>query len=149
MKRIFLLLLVILSLPSFGQDLNPVSWTFTSAKDSTSKFQIIEIKASIQPGWHVFTADPGGDGLLIPTTVTFDTKKELSQLSPMAIEGNLHTEKMDGIGIVNYYDGDVYYRYKVEVNTNVTLTGKVEFQTCNNQMCLPPKEIEFTINLKK
>jgi DsbC/DsbD-like thiol-disulfide interchange protein len=132
-----------------AQNTKPVQWTFHAKKDIVKNKQIVEVKATIEKGWHIFTATPGGDGLLIPTTVTLESNKSITIISPATIQGKVHTENMEFMGTVNYYEGNVIYTYILDIAQDVVLKGHVEFQTCNDNMCLPPIDLPFTINLKK
>ena len=50
----------------------------------------------------------------------------------------------------NQYAGKVDFVQKVKLksNTKTNLVGSVEYQTCDDKKCLPPKKIDFTIALK-
>jgi DsbC/DsbD-like thiol-disulfide interchange protein len=50
---------------------------------------------------------------------------------------------------VNYYEKTVDFVQVVKVKgkAKTSLTGKVEFMVCNDEKCLPPSEVPFTINL--
>ena len=37
---------------------------------------------------------------------------------------------------------------KLKANAKTNVSGNVEFQTCNDEKCLPPKTVNFSIALK-
>ncbi|HRX95202.1 MAG TPA: protein-disulfide reductase DsbD family protein, partial [Chitinophagaceae bacterium] len=37
---------------------------------------------------------------------------------------------------------------KLKANAKTNVTGNVEYQTCDDEKCLPPKKVNFTIALK-
>jgi Disulphide bond corrector protein DsbC len=59
------------------------------------------------------------------------------------------TDKTLGIS-ANQYSNMVTFTQKIKLKANVktNLTGSVEYQTCDDKKCLPPKTVNFSIALK-
>ena len=53
------------------------------------------------------------------------------------VSANQYSDKVDFVQVV---------KLKGAAKTNIT--GHVEFQTCNDQRCLPPKKVTFNVALK-
>lgn len=141
--------IILASISMKAQDLNPVSWKTESSYNPTTKAQKILLIATIDKGWHVFSTNPGGDGLLIPTTVKLRVNKNVKNVQDAKTNAPIHTENMEFIGVVNYYEGNVTWEINCEVVKDGDVVCEVEYQCCSNQMCLPPTQKEFTITLKK
>ena len=59
------------------------------------------------------------------------------------------TTTMAGIdGKVTYFTGKIDYVQEVTVTGNTKITGKSEYQVCNDKMCLPPKDKDFSFDIK-
>ncbi|MCU0387900.1 MAG: protein-disulfide reductase DsbD N-terminal domain-containing protein [Chitinophagaceae bacterium] len=151
MKKFLFLFLVItgMSFYSFAQVKNPVKWSFESKKIDAKNYELI-ITASIDPGWHIYTIDHSGD-IGVATSFTFN-KNPLGDL-----KGNVKTSakpkksKDPSTGeMVAFYEGKVVFSQTVTLKSPVktTYTGSVEFMACDDKMCLPPSEKNFTINLQ-
>ncbi len=151
MKRtIFILLVVVLGPNLLNAQLNPVNWTFSSKKISDKTYEL-HLTATMQPGWHLFSQEQPEDAVAIPTgfklnnnpLVTLDGKiKEIGKLekfhdAKLDISANQYAEKVDFVQVV---------KLKSNVKTNVT--GSVEYQTCDDKKCLPPKTVTFSIPVK-
>ena len=151
MKRtIFILLVVVLGSNLLNAQLNPVNWTFSSKKISDKTYEL-HLTATMQPGWHLFSQEQPEDAVAIPTgfklnnnpLVTLDGKiKEIGKLekfhdAKLDISANQYAEKVDFVQVV---------KLKSNVKTNVT--GSVEYQTCDDKKCLPPKTVTFSIPVK-
>lgn len=150
MKRLlFLLPLFFLSLPfSFGQQVKDViQWQYNAKKTSDSTFDIT-IAAKIKEGWHIYTATPKGDGSQIPTTIKFNKNPNVKLLGKMTNNGKPVDEFIKDLDItIQYYKKSITYTQKVVAKANTVLSGVVDFQICNDQMCLPSKPENFKISL--
>jgi thiol:disulfide interchange protein DsbD len=151
MKRtILFLLVVVLGSNLLNAQLNPVNWTFTSKKISDKTYEL-HLTATMQSGWHLFSQEQPEDAVAIPTgfklnnnpLVTLDGKiKEIGKMekfhdAKLDISANQYAEKVDFVQVV---------KLKSNVKTNVT--GSVEYQTCDDKKCLPPKTVTFSIPVK-
>jgi len=128
-----------------AQILNPVKWSFTTQQLAGDTFAL-HIKASIDPGWHVY-AQQAGDGP-IPTSFTFEDNPAVKLLGPVTEKGK-QIKEFDKVfnSELRYYRDSVDFIQRVEVRGNTTLTGSLEFMVCNDVNCLPPKDVPFRFSL--
>jgi hypothetical protein len=150
MKTIILALSFLVATVSSQAQLNPVSWTFSSKKIADKTYEI-HMKATIQSGWHLYSQGQPEDAIAIPTEfklnsnplVTLDGKiKEVGAMekfhdAKLEVSANQYSNTVDFVQVV---------KLKAKAKTN--LTGAVEYQTCNDQKCLPPKTINFTVAIQ-
>lgn len=149
MKRLlFLLPLFFLALPSFAQQVKDViQWQYNARKTSDSTFDIT-IAAKIKEGWHIYTATPKGDGSQIPTTIKFDKNAHVKLVGKLTNNGKPVNEEIKDLDItIQYYKNAVTYTQKIVAKANTVLNGVVDFQICNDEMCLPSKPERFKIPL--
>ena len=84
MKRALILAIAIFtSLASFGQILEPVTWSFSSEKVSDTEYDLI-FTADIDPEWAVYSQFIGDDGP-IPTTFTFEENKSFQLIESVLL----------------------------------------------------------------
>lgn len=128
---------------------NPVSWSFSAKKISSNSYEV-HMTATIQSGWHLYSQVQPDDAIAIPTTfeiktnplVTLNGKiKEVGKLEKFVdkeldLSANQYSNKVDFVQVVNL---------KAKVKTN--FSGSVEYQTCDDKKCLPPKTVNFNIAL--
>ncbi len=128
---------------------NPVSWNFTAKKISANSYEI-HMTATIQDGWHLYSQDQPDDAIAIPTTFTINNNplislngkiKEMGKLEKfrdekLDLSANQYSKKVNFVQVVNL---------KGKVKTN--FAGNVEFQTCDDKKCLPPKKVNFNVAL--
>lgn len=151
-SRITLLcVLALLPLSICAQILTPVNWSFSAEPAAQSdsagvKTYLVHLKAAIDPGWHLY-AQKAGEGP-IPTTVTFEDNANIKLVGATEEKGN-RIDKFDKVfsSELKYYEQSVDFVQKVAVEKSTVLKGAVEFMVCNDESCLPPKEVPFSFKL--
>lgn len=147
MKTLFSLILLFVSFLAGAQVLDPIKWQFWSEKESDGQSYTLYAKASINPGWHVFSLNPGGDGLLIPTGLTVENREQYRDVGALMVEGKEIRKEMEGVGMVSYYENEVVFKLSLIPYKPCIASGFISFQLCNDRMCLPPAEAAFSVKL--
>lgn len=150
MKCIPLALFIILAAgSSFAQMIeDPTTWTYEVKKKSATDYQLI-FHLDIKAGWHIWSLHPGGDGYEIAPSFTFDKNDNVKLKGKPTEKGKATTSKMEGIdGKITYLAGKIDYMQEVTVKGSTKITGKHEYQVCNDRMCLPPKDKDFEFDIK-
>lgn len=150
MKQFFLALLILTGFGASAQTASPVSWSYTSKKISDNVYEVY-LTAAIQPGWHLYAQSQPADAIAQPTTFTFSKNPLLQYDGKVKEIGKLekfHDAKLDVSA--NQYSGKVQFVQKVKVlgKAKTAVTGKLEYQTCDDEKCLPPKTVNFSVALK-
>ena len=149
-KTVLVFLLIGISAISAKAQLNPVSWSF-SAKKIADKTYEIHLTATMQSGWHLYSQVQPEDAIAIPTDFKLNNNPLLSLEGKIKEVGKMekfHDAKLEVSA--NQYAGKVDFVQVVKLKANVktNLTGSVEYQTCDDKKCLPPKTVNFTIPVK-
>jgi thiol:disulfide interchange protein DsbD len=147
MKAVFLGMFLFATMAVSAQ--NPVTWTFTSKKLSDNSYEI-HMTATIDKGWHLYSQVQPDDAVAGPTTFTI-TGNPLIELSgkikevgkmekfhdkELEISANQYSEKVDFVQVI-----------KLKGKVKTSFSGSVEFQTCDDKKCLPPKTVNFKVAL--
>ena len=150
MKRIAAIAIIILSGISAKAQLNPVTWSFTSKKTGDKMYEI-HMVATIQNNWHLYSQKQPDDAIAIPTSFTFNKNPLFTLEGKIKEVGKMEVMKDATLGVsANQYavTVDFVQKVKMKTNTKTNLTGNVEFQTCDDKKCLPPKKVNFSIPIK-
>jgi DsbC/DsbD-like thiol-disulfide interchange protein len=148
MKKIFPIAFLLLSSISLkAQILTPVHWSY-AAKKINNHEAVLFLKATIDEGWHIYSQTVK-DGGPVKTSVTFTPSTAYtpigSTIEPMPVTRN---EKVFNMA-VSYFEKSVIFQQKIKLKVNQTIVkGTLEYMTCNNKQCLPPEDIDFTIEVK-
>lgn len=134
--------------PSFAQGIkDPTHWTYESKKISEDRYLLI-FKLQLDKGWHIWAINAGGDGLQVVPKFNFEGNKKIELIDSVQESGKLISQTMEGIeGKVNYYSDKIVYIQNVKAATGTIIKGTHEYQVCNDFMCLPPTEKEFSFTL--
>ena len=151
MKRLLLILSAFFTVAvASAQNINPVSWTFTSKKLGDKEYEI-QMLATIQQGWHLYSQSQPADAIAQPTSFQFNKNPLLDMSGKVKEVGKLEKFKDKTLDVsANQYSNKVLFVQKVKIKgkAKTNVTGKLEFQTCNDEKCLPPKSVNFSIALK-
>ncbi len=130
-----------------AQVLEPVAWSFKSEKTAENNYDII-MTATIDDTWHLYAMDLP-EGGPVATSFTFESPRDYSlEGKPVAI--NQPEVKFDNsFGMdIGMHSGTVEFRQKITVSKlPVTVSGFVTFMSCDDSQCLPPRDVEFSVNI--
>lgn len=128
---------------------NPVSWTFTAKKISADSYEV-HMTATIQNGWHLYSQHQPEDAVAIPTTFTLAKNPLLEMTGKIKEIGKLEKFHDKELNLsANQYSRKVDFVQTVKLKGKIKtkLSGSVEYQTCDDKKCLPPKTVNFTVLL--
>lgn len=150
MKRIVLLALIAFSGLSLKAQLNPVSWSFSAVKTGDKQYEI-RMVATIQQSWHLYSQVQPEDAIAIPTQFNFNANPLISLEGKIQELGKMEkfTDKNLGVS-ANQYSKTVTFvqKLKMKAKAKTKLTGSVEYQTCDDHKCLPPKTVLISVEIK-
>jgi len=135
---------------SVQAQLNPVSWSF-SAKKVADKTYEVQMVATMQTGWHLYSQIQPDDAIAIPTTFTITPNPLFTLDGKIKEVGKMEVMKDKDLGVsANQYSKTVTFVQKIKLKANVktNFKGNVEYQTCDDKKCLPPKTVNFDIAIK-
>ena len=148
-KVLLIVLLIVASFPLFAQIVRPVSWTVSQKAVGNGEIEL-GLKASIQPGWHLYSTKlPEGGPVKTTFTFTPDSGryKVIGEVSSVTKPTREHDQifNMD----LEFYSNEAIFSQRIKVLTNqpVELKGTIEYQTCNNETCtLDEHDFSFKID---
>jgi thiol:disulfide interchange protein DsbD len=150
MKKLFVpVVLVFAALSSMAQ-LSPVTWSF-STKKITDKVYEVYMKATIQKGWHLYSQKQPDDAIAIPTAFTISPNPLFKPDGKIQEVGKMEVMKDASLGVsANQYSNSVVFVQKIKLKATVktNFNGNVEYQTCDDKKCLPPKKVNFSVAIK-
>jgi thiol:disulfide interchange protein DsbD len=149
MKKFTLLFVALIAgLTLLAQSNKQVKWVFSSKKIAEKTYEV-HMTATINGDFHMYAQNVGVEGPL-PTAFVF-TKNPLVQLDGKVKEMGKLIKKYESTwsGNVNYYERTVNFIQTVKVRgtAKTNIAGKVEFMVCDDSRCLPPGEVEFSVNI--
>ncbi len=150
MKKLLVLAIVAFAALSSKAQLNPIMWSFSATKTGDKSYDIV-MKATIQNKWHLYSQTQPDDAIVIPTTFTINANPLFKLDGKISEKGKMEKFKDKDLGVsANQYSSTVTFVQKVKLKANVktNFTGNVEYQTCDDHQCLPPKKVNFSVAIK-
>jgi thiol:disulfide interchange protein DsbD len=150
MKKLSVLVLVFFSGLVSRAQLNPVTWSFSANKISDKTYEI-HMKATIQNSWHLYSQKQPDDAIAIPTAFTISPNPIFKPDGKIKEVGKMELMKDVKLGIsANQYSNSVDFvqKIKLKANAKTSFSGSVEYQTCDDKKCLPPKTVNFSVAIK-
>ncbi len=149
MKK-WLLALLLTGFATLAQaQLNPITWTF-SAKKIADKTYEVQMKATIQTKWHLYSQSQPEDAVAMPTTFVLNPNPLFTLDGKIKEIGKMEKYTDAKLGVsANQYSNSVTFTQVVKLKgkAKTSMTGTVEYQTCDDQKCLPPKKVSFKVSL--
>ena len=153
LKRLPFLFVVLLALfpnETNAQILEPVKWDISKASLDNPGEYVIVFKATIDDGWKIYANDIG-DGGPVRTDIFVDKNGGVEPVEGVEQLGRVHGPKYDQFFDMDlkWYENRAVFRQKVKVTADeATVSGYLEFMTCDATQCLPPSEVPFSFKLK-
>ncbi|MCQ2349854.1 MAG: thioredoxin family protein [Paludibacteraceae bacterium] len=136
-KVISTVCLVLVSLVAMAQIGNPITWKFTQ---QTIDDQTVEVQmnATIENGWHLYTMDNFGDDGPVSLAFTFDRLKNAKPIGKVVAKSS-HHEMFDPMFelTVKFYEKSAKFVQKFQVSGDYEISGYLKGQGCNDQACMP------------
>lgn len=126
---------------------DPTTWTYEVKKTGDNVYDLL-FKLKLKEHWHIWSMNPGGDGMQIPPEFTFDVNPAVQKVGSVKEKGKKITDSMEGVeGKVSFFHDNVVYTQQVKVTGNTLVKGELRYQVCDDKMCLPPKDKAFSFSI--
>jgi len=141
-NTLLFIFMLFVSITAFAQQ-KPAHFTVQQKQVSPTEVDLI-FSAKIDAGWHVYSTNLPADG---PTSTTLHIEKAegvtpVGKLTARGKELNVFDKAFEMK--LRYFENSVSFiqRYKITAKT-YTIKGYLEYGTCNDEMCMPPMQVEF------
>ncbi len=146
MKTYILATIISLNFCSFSQiPLNPVIWKATYIDLPNGEGEL-SFTANIENKWHIYSQRPTDAGP-IPTSFSITPSNDFLLVDKVQ-EENAHEEFVKAFDAkVFVFEKQAVFKQKIKRRNTKSYIIKtsLEFMTCNDAMCLPPKTVAFDI----
>lgn len=142
-KSIFFIVCLALSFSSFGQE---ADWTV----NYDSETELVTFTATIEEGWHLYSQKINEGIGPVATSFQFEPNKKQFKLVGKTLEPTPITEYDPNFeGELSFFKNSVAFTQKIKVKSSGEINGTITFMLCNEEMCIPPADLDFNITIKK
>jgi thiol:disulfide interchange protein len=127
---------------------NPVKWSYNAIDAGSGQCDLV-FTATIDDGWYTYSQFLESEDGPVATSFTFKPGAHY-QLVGKAAEGGEKFTLFDKVFEMNLtkFKHKATFTQRVKVlDASKPVDGYVSFMVCNDEMCLPPKDIDFSFKL--
>ena len=128
----------------------PVHWTAEVKKIDADHYDII-FTAKLDEGWELYSQFLENDEGPLPTTFIFQKNESYDRVEAVKeswVNKKKVYDKMFDMTVVKYSKNAVFTQ-RVKVSNPKNALVMIEYMSCRATSCLPPRYIEFDIDLNK
>ncbi len=150
-KFIFILIIIAGVIPLSAQIIDPVKWQ-SSVEKLTATEAELQFTATIESGWSMYAVDiPEGPIRPIPTSFVFDidpafeTGGNIFQVTKPEVKSDPMFNNMK----IGKFKNLAVFRQKIKIlkPENFSVKVTVEYMCCNDNSCLPPKQVDLEVKI--
>jgi len=126
----------------------PVTWSFSNKQVSENEFDLI-LTATIDDSWHIYSQFIGTGGP-VPTSFKFQPSPDYVLVGKVneSPKPDKIFEKVFDMEVA-FFEKRVFFTQKVKLKVPAAkIKGSITFMVCDDSQCLPPEDIDFSIDLK-
>lgn len=140
---IIVLFFIFFSLSGIAQ--SKIQWTYTY----NSEGKTIDIQANIAEGWHLYSQHVDNQIGPVPTSFTFEDNASIKLIGKVTEPTPIQKYDENFEAMLDFFEGKVVFTQRLSVKDDTILNGVVTYMLCNDTMCLPPVDEQFTITITK
>lgn len=129
-----------------AQQMEPVKWSFDAEKAADGS-HTLTFSADIEKNWVIYGMKELDDGP-IPTSINFEE-------GSYELVGDITTDSESSIADdplfmikLEKFKNEALFTQSLKISEPTTVSGWVTFMTCDGERCLPPRDIDFSFDLK-
>ena len=141
-----LLPFVLFLLPAFNISAqNPVKWSF-SVKDAGNCQADLIFTGTIDDGWYTYSQFLESEDGPVATLLTFSPAPGYKLMGKAKESGEIITvqDPVFDMKLTKFKHKAILTQRVAVTDPSKPITGYINFMVCNDEMCLPPKDTDFS-----
>ena len=127
---------------------NPVKWSF-SAKDAGNCQADLIFTATIDNGWYTYSQFLESEDGPVATLITFSPAPGYKLMGKAKEGGEIITvhDPVFDMKLTKFKHKAILTQRVAITDPSKPITGYINFMVCNDEMCLPPKDADFSFKI--
>lgn len=148
MKRFSLQILLMLAAATAAFSQNPVKWSYAQKDAGNGQFDLV-FSGTIDEGWYTYSQFLESEDGPVATSFTFDVKPHFKLVGKAVESGEIIKvyDKVFGMNLTKFKHKAVFTQRVQVSDFSKPIEGYFTYMTCNDEMCLPPKDIDFKFSI--
>jgi len=139
---------LICSIIGSAQKLSPITWQAVVENNSATT-ATVRLDATVEKGWHLYGLDLPDDGPYA-TAFSFDLPDGVSAAGGI-VPSRAPIEKYDPVFQLklSWWDSNVSFTQTFDIADGKSheISGTIHFQGCNDQTCISPQKVPFSVTI--
>ena len=125
-----------------------MTWDVEIVQGEDNEYEI-RFEASIAEGWYIYSQDNDPNAGPIPTTIEFNENADIVLEGGIVEESSHLKEGLDPIWnqVIKKYSDEVTFVQSFTISESTSIDGYYEYMTCNDESCMPPEYVEFSLDV--
>ncbi len=125
----------------------PIRWSYSATKTSDTE-AILTITVAMDKGWRIYAQKGDKDGP-VNTTFVFNPSKDYELIGSIIAPAPVIRDDKFFLSKVSCFENTAVFKQKIKLNKGQTVVkGNLEYMGAVNNMCLPVKDVDFSIPVK-
>ncbi len=127
---------------------NPVKWSYSSKDAGNGQFDLV-FTGTIDDGWYTYSQFLESEDGPVASSFTFDLKPHFKLVGKAVESGEIIKvyDKVFGMNLTKFKHKAVFTQRVQVSDFSKPIEGYFTYMTCNDEMCLPPKDVDFKFSL--
>jgi hypothetical protein len=150
-QTIIVILLLFMDKSFAQQKLNPVHWTAEVKKVDANHYDIV-FTAKLDTGWELYSQFLDNDEGPLPTTFIFQKNESYNKVEAVKeswVNKKKVYDEMFDMTVVKFSQSAIFTQRVKATGAGNSLVVTVEYMSCKATSCLPPRYVEFKVDLSK
>ncbi len=135
--------------PLLAQIQDPVDLEHSVKRISDTEAEL-QVKATLDEHWHIYATDLPEESFVIATEFNLTPAKSYQKLGKLKEPKPIEEYDPNFQEVLRWHEKEAVFSQRIKVLSQSDFTVKVEFvyQTCNEEMCLPPEYVDLEFAVK-
>ncbi|AEV32781.1 thiol:disulfide interchange protein [Owenweeksia hongkongensis DSM 17368] len=132
-----------------AQVYDPVKWKYSVKYLEDNKAEL-QVTATIEDHWHVYSIEIPETSPVIGTEVTVEESSSFALNGPLREPTPIEEYDPNFDEILKWHAHNVTFTQPIKIlsEKDFTIKGELMFMVCNESMCLPPEYIDISFKIK-
>jgi thiol:disulfide interchange protein DsbD len=127
--------------------LKPLRWDVNAAPNGDGTYNIL-FKANLENGWHLYSQHLSNNEGPVPTTFRFKTDNAFELIGETQEGTPRKVYDKNFMMDLEYFESGAVFTQKIKpLGSNMEVECTANAMVCNEESCLPPKDVVFKVNL--
>jgi thiol:disulfide interchange protein DsbD len=127
---------------------NPVKWSFSSKDAGNCQLDLV-FTGTIEDGWYTYSQFLESEDGPVATAITFSPGSGYKLLGKAKESGGIIKvhDKVFDMNLTKFKHTAIFTQRVEITDPTKPISGYITFMTCNDEMCLPPRDVDFSFKV--